>query len=789
MRKSLLKLSFLLIILMAIPFFIEAAECNPGDTDYQERQGGCGEYERRYKCDSNTACGADILVQKCDRKQDRTRHCTVDSDGDGIPDSWNDPPWSSCYNTTDSCYTTTKDTCDTWELCVGAVSPSWQGGIPACSCEGYCLADPPNPLLQDGIGDISNLSARLPIYLKWDIVSGANSYRYRNWETYLPSTTSWEFSMATTTGTTTNTNIIPGEASCVLKSTSTYSWKTSPCCASDGSTDCKDWDEVSTSSYETSLSPEMVGPLDPDWNQTTQWALEIDITETLDWCDVDEATYYKIKLIHLVGAVENVLDEIKIDVPPSAEPSSHWNDHIGYYFQPNNHYRWQVVTCLPDGGVDLCSEYSQKWGFTTTSTLPDSTFDLISPPDDSDPANSVAVPTLLKWTNKIGYNSFYYEVTPTNPAGPVISGTTTGSSGVTLDLNLNTHYEWTAKACTDHSAQNCGALVLPRWDFWTTGRRPVLTNPPLLATDVVLPVNLAWDEVSGSGFYSVDVAKGAPFLPANIIWQATTSNTFVKLDHPTLSTSTWYSWRARSCAYGIKCGQPSFPIGIFMTFDLSVPTTTEPADGTVIDKPMNITFTWDAVAGAKAYHYIITSAAGTEIINRIIPSNSITHSPTEFPKTGVYEWIVRACLDTACTAPSQWSNGGTPWSFDLALIAPVGARGGLVPCGRTMNDPDTPWDETERCGILHLFLLLRSILHFILWKIATVLLVLMLTIAGVMLFLDWGTTEMIIRIKSLTKSLIFGYLLIFFAWFITNFILGLLGYDFGLWGRWWEISL
>ena len=170
-----------------------------------------------------------------------------------------------------------------------------------------------------------------------------------------------------------------------------------------------------------------------------------------------------------------------------------------------------------------------------------------------------------------------------------------------------------------------------------------------------------------------------------------------------------------------------------------------------------------------------------------LSTNSSGKIGTDFPKTGVHEWEIQACLTEDCSANGGWSN---LWSFDVNLIAPPGERGGLVPCGRDYDDPDTPlpMDERESCQIKHLFLLLRNILDFALWKIGTAMIALLSVVLGALFYFSGGNEETILKIKSLVRSVIIGYALIFGAWLFVNLFLAVLGFNFVFFGYWWEIK-
>jgi hypothetical protein len=116
-------------------------------------------------------------------------------------------------------------------------------------------------------------------------------------------------------------------------------------------------------------------------------------------------------------------------------------------------------------------------------------------------------------------------------------------------------------------------------------------------------------------------------------------------------------------------------------------------------------------------------------------------------------------------------------------------RRGLVPCGRSSNYPDTPWDETERCQIKHLFILVYAIIDFFLWKIIPIILVLLALASGAIFYfsLQSQNPEPLATVKSLWKAAGIGLAVVFLGWTAISLFLAILGYRVGLFGPWWQI--
>ncbi|KPJ73703.1 hypothetical protein AMJ48_00720 [Parcubacteria bacterium DG_74_1] len=122
------------------------------------------------------------------------------------------------------------------------------------------------------------------------------------------------------------------------------------------------------------------------------------------------------------------------------------------------------------------------------------------------------------------------------------------------------------------------------------------------------------------------------------------------------------------------------------------------------------------------------------------------------------------------------------------IPAQVEMRRGLVPCGRTSNHPDTPWDETERCQIKHLFIMVYVIIDFFLWKAIPIILALLALASGAIFYfsLQAQNPEPLATVKSLWKAAGIGLVVVLLAWTAISLFLGIFGYRVGIFGTWWQ---
>lgn len=211
---------------------------------------------------------------------------------------------------------------------------------------------------------------------------------------------------------------------------------------------------------------------------------------------------------------------------------------------------------------------------------------------------------------------------------------------------------------------------------------------------------------------------------------------------------------------------------------LTAPNITYPKSS---DSPIwagKIEFKWSNT-GANYYKYHINLPSGEA-------REGITN--TTFQEIydlglGNYSWAVSSCDDPAGTNCGAWSSAK---SFTIES-APDEMLKGLVPCGRKYDNPQTDIIESKPCQMTDIFVLIKYILDFVLWRVGPIILVLLVLITGLVSYFNVGSPDINVRIKSILKSSISGYIVIFLAWLIVNTFLAIIGYRIGIFGRWWEI--
>ena len=109
--------------------------------------------------------------------------------------------------------------------------------------------------------------------------------------------------------------------------------------------------------------------------------------------------------------------------------------------------------------------------------------------------------------------------------------------------------------------------------------------------------------------------------------------------------------------------------------------------------------------------------------------------------------------------------------------------GGLVPCERMVNDPDTVWDDTKPCSFCHAAMLVSQGINF-LFKIAGVVALLALIVTGILFITSAGSPERRNSAKEAFKWVLIGFLIVFLSWLFVDFILSAWGYLDPIGGKW-----
>lgn len=109
--------------------------------------------------------------------------------------------------------------------------------------------------------------------------------------------------------------------------------------------------------------------------------------------------------------------------------------------------------------------------------------------------------------------------------------------------------------------------------------------------------------------------------------------------------------------------------------------------------------------------------------------------------------------------------------------------GGLIPCGRELDNPATEANEQDSCSLCHVAMLSNNSIQYLI-EIASILALLALMISGLLYVMSAGNSEKKSSAKGYIMATIKGFAAIFLAWLIVDFVLSAWGFIDPLGGKW-----
>lgn len=387
--------------------------------------------------------------------------------------------------------------------------------------------------------------------------------------------------------------------------------------------------------------------------------------------------------------------------------------------------------------------------------------------------------------------------------------------------DLNKTYSWSVTPCwgsmapapdspPNYDCTNTTDSI--GWYFHTAGKPPTLLTPAHNSSTKI-PAVLTWERVEGAASYRYELSRDGL-----VQGDGSFQNKLAIADTPVLSAqatleyaagviepNTQYWWHVKTCVdeEGNVCG-PWSDVFQFATFPLNAPATpSNPLDKGTTSLPGSLS--WVPDPGANYYTYQVQYASlgagetlegcDTKAGGWLIPPKKVGKTPVAPQPSfyfseqclGEYRWQVASCLDKECLVQEPANLDTAPrWTFTAVEQAASGQ--GLVPCGRTANDPHTPYNEREACQLKHVGFLLQNLLDFILWKVSLFILLILAVITGATSYFSLGGPNALARIKTVFRSFFAGFLILMFAWMFVNTVLVLFGFQFEFFGTWWELS-
>ena len=163
----------------------------------------------------------------------------------------------------------------------------------------------------------------------------------------------------------------------------------------------------------------------------------------------------------------------------------------------------------------------------------------------------------------------------------------------------------------------------------------------------------------------------------------------------------------------------------------------------------------------------------TPFVGNIDEANAFVGEPTCAPNDG--------CL------PSCFIDFGVD-DPDCLPGCVVDGSAGLIPCGRSCDDGLTAMDEAAPCTLCHAILMSQLIVEFLL-KMAGIASVIVIALGGFLYMFAAGSQGLIGTAKSMLKSVLIGFILVFIAWILIDTIMLTFGYIDPLgYGKWHVIN-
>lgn len=141
----------------------------------------------------------------------------------------------------------------------------------------------------------------------------------------------------------------------------------------------------------------------------------------------------------------------------------------------------------------------------------------------------------------------------------------------------------------------------------------------------------------------------------------------------------------------------------------------------------------------------------------------------------VLETCDGSAVPTGCVTPTTCNATCTACVIPLPPFCVAGSTGGLVPCGRMVDNLDTAWNETEHCKLCHIIILAKNIIDLLI-KLAGIIALLAIVIGGFIYIVSAGNASLISNAKNGITKALWGFVIIFVAWVVINVMMALFGF-------------
>ncbi|MBI1984967.1 MAG: hypothetical protein HYS60_02540, partial [Candidatus Wildermuthbacteria bacterium] len=665
-----------------------------------------------------------------------------------------------------------SQSCGSYQTCTG--TNEWSPAYP-CQCSGTCYPAPSLKSIDDSslspqnvFEDVAKTKVKLPVNV--GVTDSLENDEKMKDQSCVVDSYHYEFSSSSSSATENGgSSLVP--QSCSLNPNTTYEISAKACLAGN----CGK--ESEPLSFSASSAPELKSPYDPDWEQASNAGAPHPII--FQWCQAPDTTSYKLNVFKQTGVT---LTPLASAIPINAKTAFSEQDFLNATletFQNGIAYFWELASCKDT----KCGSLSQRWSFVPGGQL--------TTPTLRTPNNGAAVnlSTILSWQRNDTYATHYrirIEGEPTlKPFAKdyFVYALSYPLSQLQSDLNLNAQYTWKVAGCSggDYSRCENQSQWSETWKFKTTGASPTgLATKPKEADKTAIPATLFWNNMPGAASYAWEAGNN----------NGVAINSEARVDN--LLQGANYSWRVKTCAdaLGKICG--NWSSSTLNTAILTAPQITSPKPGTEEIIP-SANLSWNSVFSGNFYSYDVQYPAAPEnetssckdLVGKSITQGILSQNSMRVAVrcTGQYQLKVAACIDAGCQTKG-------PESVQLFSVEePDATQGGLIPCGRSVDDKSTAsWDERSPCELKHIFLLVHNLIDFALWKLSLIIAALMAIATGTLIYFSLGTPTMLQQIKSIWKAVGIGILIMLFAWIVLNVLLDLLGFNINIFGRWYELK-
>lgn len=185
-------------------------------------------------------------------------------------------------------------------------------------------------------------------------------------------------------------------------------------------------------------------------------------------------------------------------------------------------------------------------------------------------------------------------------------------------------------------------------------------------------------------------------------------------------------------------------------------------DGIFQGKPQEVTVSWTT-----------TNATSATLNGEAVSAASLASGSKVFPEISAATTFTLAVSGDVAIPPCVAEVG--------IIVPPVG---GLVPCGRMVDDTDTKEiDETKPCDFCSMFYMLKKIINFAM-QLSFALAILIIVISGLVYASSAGDTGLIEKAKDAIYYTVIGLVIMFSAWIVIAIILKGFGYaDISTWNQ------